>query len=165
MYSSLEHQICPKEPVLILHCQNVMMRTLVGAEGAWYDLTVISPRNFFLYTPLLPGAISGTVEPRSIVQPVRSLLEGESYVARLWSKCMPLLCHIKRHSPCRADVTSVMSHQSHIRHDAWLHVQDRRHRLREAYIRVFPFTIAMIGVKRVFLYGVWLIHADMSMEF
>ena len=33
-------------------------------------------RNYFLYTPLLPGGVTGTVELRSIVEPVRSLLEG-----------------------------------------------------------------------------------------
>ena len=32
----------------------------------------MSPRNYFLYTPLLPSAATGTVEPRSIVDPVRS---------------------------------------------------------------------------------------------
>lgn len=33
---------------------------------------MVSPRNYFLYTPLLPSAATGTVEPRSIVDPVRS---------------------------------------------------------------------------------------------
>ncbi|GMH84267.1 hypothetical protein TL16_g09872 [Triparma laevis f. inornata] len=37
------------------------------------NITVISPRNFFLFTPMLAGASVGTVEPRSITEPVRSL--------------------------------------------------------------------------------------------
>ena len=47
-------------------------------EGGWYDLTVISPRNYFLYTPLLPGAVTGTVEAKSIVESVRALLKSAS---------------------------------------------------------------------------------------
>ena len=29
-----------------------------------YDVTLVSPRNYFLYTPLLPGAATGAVEDR-----------------------------------------------------------------------------------------------------
>ncbi len=36
-----------------------------------FDVTVVSPRNYFLFTPLLPSAISGTVEFRSILEPIR----------------------------------------------------------------------------------------------
>jgi len=32
---------------------------------------VVSPRNYFLFTPLLPSAVSGTVEFRSILEPLR----------------------------------------------------------------------------------------------
>lgn len=47
-----------------------------GPDGQ-YELTIISPRNYFLYTPLLPSAVSGTVEERSIVEPVRNLMHGK----------------------------------------------------------------------------------------
>jgi len=36
-----------------------------------FDLTVVSPRNYFVFTPLLPSAVVGTVELRSILEPVR----------------------------------------------------------------------------------------------
>ena len=39
-----------------------------------YHVTVVSPRNHFLYTPLLCGTTVGTVEPRSIIEPIRTLL-------------------------------------------------------------------------------------------
>ena len=45
---------------------------MLRAAAGPYDLTLVSPRNYFLYTPLLPSAATGTVEPRSIVDPVRS---------------------------------------------------------------------------------------------
>lgn len=38
------------------------------------DVTLVSPRNYFLYSPLLPSASVGTVEQRSIVEPVRKML-------------------------------------------------------------------------------------------
>lgn len=42
----------------------------IGAD--FYDVTVISPRNHFLFTPLLPSTTVGTVEFRSIIEPIRS---------------------------------------------------------------------------------------------
>ena len=39
-----------------------------------FDVTVVSPRNYFLFTPLLPSVTVGTVESRSIVEPIRKLI-------------------------------------------------------------------------------------------
>ena len=39
-----------------------------------YDVQVISPRNYFAFTPLLPSVTCGTVEARSIVEPIRSIV-------------------------------------------------------------------------------------------
>ncbi|KAH9476014.1 External alternative NADH-ubiquinone oxidoreductase, mitochondrial [Psilocybe cubensis] len=36
-----------------------------------YNVVVISPKNFFLFTPLLPSVAVGTLAPRSIIQPTR----------------------------------------------------------------------------------------------
>eukprot|EP01024_Parvocaulis_polyphysoides_P073525 TRINITY_DN9468_c1_g1_i5.p1 TRINITY_DN9468_c1_g1~~TRINITY_DN9468_c1_g1_i5.p1 ORF type:complete len:604 (+),score=96.75 TRINITY_DN9468_c1_g1_i5:111-1922(+) len=38
-----------------------------------YEFIVVSPRNYFLYTPLLPAVATGTMEERSIVEPIRNL--------------------------------------------------------------------------------------------
>src|SRR5947209_11114303 len=35
--------------------------------------TIVSPENFMLYTPLLPEAASGTLEPRHVVVPLRQM--------------------------------------------------------------------------------------------
>jgi NADH dehydrogenase len=40
---------------------------LLGRRGA----TIVSPENFMLYTPMLPEAASGTLEPRHVVVPLR----------------------------------------------------------------------------------------------
>lgn len=57
-----------------------------------WDATLVSPRNYFLFTPLLPSALTGTVEFRSILEPARRRLrevrlvegfaEGVDWLAR-----------------------------------------------------------------------------------
>lgn len=39
-----------------------------------YHVTVIAPTNYFLFTPMLPSATVGTVELRSLVEPIRRIL-------------------------------------------------------------------------------------------
>lgn len=39
-----------------------------------YHVTVISPKNYFLFTPMLPSATVGTLEMRSLVEPIRGIL-------------------------------------------------------------------------------------------
>src|SRR5215212_1812263 len=38
-------------------------------------ITLVSDVNFMLYTPLLPGAAAGTLEPRHVVVPLRKELD------------------------------------------------------------------------------------------
>ncbi len=38
-----------------------------------YEVCVVSPRNHFLFTPLLPSTTVGTLEFRSIIEPIRAL--------------------------------------------------------------------------------------------
>ena len=45
-----------------------------------FDVTVISPRNYFLFTPMLAGASVGTVEYRSISEPVREINRNINYL-------------------------------------------------------------------------------------
>eukprot|EP00891_Asterochloris_glomerata_P001208 jgi/Astpho2/1208/Aster-08175 len=68
---------CPKTRVVVLGSGwggmsflRQLDPTLTKADGQ-YDVTLVSPRNYFLYTPLLPSSATGAVEPRSIVDPVR----------------------------------------------------------------------------------------------
>lgn len=42
-----------------------------GLRRSPLEVTVVSPRNYFLFTPLLPSAVSGSVEFRSILEPLR----------------------------------------------------------------------------------------------
>lgn len=40
-----------------------------------YHITVVSPTNYFLFTPMLPSATVGTLGLRSLVEPVRRIIE------------------------------------------------------------------------------------------
>lgn len=42
-------------------------------DGRLYDISVVSPRNHFLFSPLLPSTTVGTLEFRSIIEPIRGL--------------------------------------------------------------------------------------------
>ena len=45
-----------------------------------YDVTVVSPRNYFLFTPMLASATVGSVEYRSITEPIREVNPKVSYL-------------------------------------------------------------------------------------
>ncbi|KAM5588415.1 external alternative NAD(P)H-ubiquinone oxidoreductase B2, mitochondrial-like [Rosa sericea] len=47
---------------------------LRSLKNSSYDVHVVSPRNYFAFTPLLPSVTCGTVEPRSIVEPIRNIV-------------------------------------------------------------------------------------------
>ncbi|CAK7221855.1 NADH:ubiquinone oxidoreductase [Sporothrix curviconia] len=42
-----------------------------------YNVVVISPRNYFLFTPLLPSCTTGLIEHRSIMEPIRSICRSK----------------------------------------------------------------------------------------
>lgn len=47
--------------------------TLKNLDTSLYNVVVVSPRNYFLFTPLLPSCPTGTVELRSIIEPIRAI--------------------------------------------------------------------------------------------
>ena len=40
-----------------------------------YHVTVVSPCNYFLFTPMLPSATVGTLELRSLIEPIRRIVQ------------------------------------------------------------------------------------------
>ena len=40
-----------------------------------FDVTVVSPSNYFLFTPFLPSVTVGTVDGRSTVEPIRKIIQ------------------------------------------------------------------------------------------
>lgn len=48
-----------------------LLKKLVPDE---YNVTIISPSNYFLFTPMLPSGTVGTLELRSLVEPIRRIV-------------------------------------------------------------------------------------------
>lgn len=46
-----------------------------------YDVQVVSPQNYFAFTPLLPSVTCGTVEARSIVESVRNITKKVLWIS------------------------------------------------------------------------------------
>jgi NADH:ubiquinone reductase (non-electrogenic) len=49
-----------------------------------YNVVVISPRNFFLFTPLLPSCTTGLIEHRSVMEPIRNILRQKKGVVKYY---------------------------------------------------------------------------------
>ena len=62
-----------KKKVVVLGTGFAAYRFLKKINTIFYDVTVVSPRNHFLFTPLLPSTTVGTIEFRSIIEPIRNL--------------------------------------------------------------------------------------------
>lgn len=67
-----------KEKVVVLGSGWAAVKFLQNIDTSRFDVTVVSPRNFFLFTPFLPSCVVGTVESRSIVEPIRKLIRYEA---------------------------------------------------------------------------------------
>lgn len=69
-----------KKTLVILGSGWGSISLLKNLDTTLYNVVVVSPRNYFLFTPLLPSCPTGTVELRSIIEPVRAItrkLTGE----------------------------------------------------------------------------------------
>ena len=67
-----------------------------------FDVTIVSPRNYFLFTPLLPSVTVGTVESRSIVEPIRKLIakhHKDTPITFLEAECVGI-DHTHKHVKC-----------------------------------------------------------------
>ncbi|KAH7926603.1 NDE2, mitochondrial external NADH dehydrogenase [Leucogyrophana mollusca] len=72
---------------------------LKGLDTTDYNTIVVSPKNFFLFTPLLPSVAVGTLNARSILQPTR-------YVTRFKSRQVSVIeAEAKEVDPINKTVT------------------------------------------------------------
>ncbi|KAI7740307.1 hypothetical protein M8C21_033519, partial [Ambrosia artemisiifolia] len=64
-----------KKKVVVLGTGWAGTSFLRNLKNPSYDVQVISPRNYFAFTPLLPSVTVGTVEARSVVEPIRNIVK------------------------------------------------------------------------------------------
>ncbi|KAI0996687.1 hypothetical protein K3495_g11497 [Podosphaera aphanis] len=74
-YDSESHRSQKDKPKLVILGGGwgsvALLKTLNPDE---YHITVVSPTNYFLFTPMLPSATVGTLEFRSLVEPIRRIV-------------------------------------------------------------------------------------------
>ena len=63
-----------KKKVIVLGSGWAAVNFIRNLKPELYDLSIVSPANYFLFTPLLPSVTVGTVEIRSVVEPIRNLI-------------------------------------------------------------------------------------------
>ena len=73
IFGPLHPPVTQKEKIVILGTGWGAASFLKTVDDTLYDVTVISPRNHFVFTPMLAGASVGTLEFRSITEPVREV--------------------------------------------------------------------------------------------
>lgn len=75
-----QKQVDPSKPHLVVVGSGWgSVATLKTLDFSKYNVTVISSRNYFLFTPLLPSTATGLIEQRSIMEPTRYILRHKPY--------------------------------------------------------------------------------------
>ncbi|GMP67060.1 hypothetical protein CsSME_00027176 [Camellia sinensis var. sinensis] len=73
-YADAIHTDQKKKRVVVLGTGWAGTSFLKNLKDSSYEVQVVSPRNYFAFTPLLPSVTNGTVEARSVVEPIRSIV-------------------------------------------------------------------------------------------
>lgn len=77
--------VTEKRRVVILGTGWASMHFLKFLNPLLYDIIVVSPRNYFTFTPLLPAVSAGTLSPLCCIEPVRNFTRrGEHITATLF---------------------------------------------------------------------------------
>lgn len=64
----------PRKNLVILGTGWGAVSLLQELDTTLYNVIIVSPRNYFLFTPLLPSTPVGTINVKSIVEPIRSII-------------------------------------------------------------------------------------------
>ncbi|KAL2496920.1 External alternative NAD(P)H-ubiquinone oxidoreductase B4 [Forsythia ovata] len=78
-YADADHGDIKKKKVVVLGTGWAGTSFLKNLKDPAYDVQVVSPRNYFAFTPLLPSVTNGTVEARSIVEPIRNIVRKKKF--------------------------------------------------------------------------------------
>ena len=74
-----------KKKVVVLGTGWAGTSFLKNMKSDSYDIHVVSPRNYFAFTPLLPSVTCGSVEARSVVEPIRSITRSVPFPSTFFS--------------------------------------------------------------------------------
>ncbi|CAI9090388.1 OLC1v1025151C1 [Oldenlandia corymbosa var. corymbosa] len=100
-------QLQTKKKLVVLGTGWAATSFLKDLDISSYDVQVVSPRNYFAFTPLLPSVTCGTVEARSIVEPVRKIIKKKHGEILYWeAECLKIDAANKRVS-CKSVVENL----------------------------------------------------------
>lgn len=92
-----------KKKVVVLGTGWAGTSFLKNVDCSKYDVEIVSPRNYFAFTPLLPSVTCGTVEARSIAEPIRKIVKYKKREVRFWeAECLEVLA-AKKKILCRSN--------------------------------------------------------------
>ncbi|XP_057953911.1 external alternative NAD(P)H-ubiquinone oxidoreductase B1, mitochondrial-like [Malania oleifera] len=91
-----------KKRVVVLGTGWAGVSFLKNLDLSLYDVQVVSPHNYFAFTPLLPSVTCGTVEPRSIVEPIRSIMKKKIGEFQYWEAECVQINAAKKEVLCRS---------------------------------------------------------------
>lgn len=76
--SEIKQTVSYKPKLVILGSGWASVGLLKNLNKGDYDVTVVSPQNYFLFTPLLPCAATGTLEVKSLMASIRKIVGAVS---------------------------------------------------------------------------------------
>ncbi|KAF8448363.1 hypothetical protein BGX38DRAFT_594771 [Terfezia claveryi] len=85
-----------KKTVVILGSGWGSVSLLKKLDTSNYNVIVVSPRNFFLFTPLLPSCPTGTIEHRSIMEPLRYIIRHKQCAVKYYEAEATKIDHARR---------------------------------------------------------------------
>ncbi|MED6185637.1 External alternative NAD(P)H-ubiquinone oxidoreductase B1, mitochondrial [Stylosanthes scabra] len=102
--SSTNSDVPAKKKVVILGTGWGGTSFLKDLDASLYDVQVVSPCNYFAFTPLLPSVTCGTVEARSIVEPVRNMVKKRKGEIKFWEAECLKIDHANKTVFCRSNI-------------------------------------------------------------
>nr|BAM13872.1 type II NAD(P)H dehydrogenase [Symplocarpus renifolius] len=79
-----QSEVSAKKKVVVLGTGWAGTSFLKNLDSSLYDVQVVSPRNYFAFTPLLPSVTCGTVDARSVVEPIRKIIKKKGGEIKFW---------------------------------------------------------------------------------
>jgi NADH:ubiquinone reductase (non-electrogenic) len=85
--NNLREQLQPdpsKKTLVILGTGWGTTSLLKEIDSSNYNIVMISPRKYFLFTPLLPSCVTGLLDTRSLMEPIRNILRRKTTVVKFY---------------------------------------------------------------------------------
>ncbi|KVH95881.1 FAD-dependent pyridine nucleotide-disulfide oxidoreductase [Cynara cardunculus var. scolymus] len=79
VYADAAQPTIKKKKVVVLGTGWAGTSFLKNLKDPSFDVQVVSPCNYFAFTPLLPSVTCGTVEARSVVEPIRNIVKKKNF--------------------------------------------------------------------------------------